>query len=244
MKRKNLQLFAAVVVLAAAAGSAHAVVIDFNTLQHGEIVNTQFVGQGLTISAVNPNRAHDLAIIFDANETNTADPDLEGPPWAGGNLAPGTDLMKMLIIAENNNGAGDGVVDTPDDEGMRPAGDLIFEFATRQTHFGFDVVDIEGVIESSSVEFFANGNSVGTVLFSQFTSAGTFFDASVVFGDNFANRIQPINIADVNAQAGAFDKVVIHMGGSGAVDNINYVPTPGSMALLGLGGIAALRRRR
>lgn len=244
-----MRVLAALGALGAFAGAAQAVIIDFNTLQHGEIVTNQFAGQGLNISAINPNRPFDLAIIFDANETNTADPDLEGPPWAGGNLAISdteTDLMKMLILAENNNGAGDGIVDTPDDEGMRPAGDLIFDFVTRQTHFGFDIVDLEGVMaEAGSVEFFANGSSVGSVAFSEFTNnASIFFDSSVVFGNNTANRIQPIDILDVNQIAGAFDRVVIHMGGSGAVDNIYYVPTPGSFAMLGIAGVAGFRRRR
>lgn len=246
-----MRILGTLAVVAAAAGTAQAVIIDFDTLQHGEIVTNQFAGQGLTISAINPNRPFDLAIIFDANETGTADPDLEGPPWAGGNLAISnteTDLMKMLIIAENNvdvNPA-DGLIDDPDDELNRPAGDLIFDFATRQTMFGFDIVDLEGVLEEmGSVEFFANGSSIGSVAFSDFTNnASIFFDSTVVFGNNHANRIQPIDILDVNAIAGAFDRVVIHMGGSGAVDNINYVPTPGSMAMLGVAGVAALRRRR
>ena len=235
--------------LLAAAGSAQAVLIDFNTLAHGEIVTNQFAGQGLNISAVNFSKPFDLAIIFDANENGTADPDLEGPPWAGGNLAISdteVDLMKMLIIAENNIGAGDGIVDDPDDEGGRPAGDLIFEFDQRQTHFGFDIVDLEGVmVETGSVEFFANNASVGAIAFSEFiNNASIFYDSSVVFGNNHANRIAPIDIADVNAVAGAFDKVVIHMGGSGAVDNVYFVPTPGSAAVLGLAGLAAMRRRR
>ncbi len=248
---RNLRMIATAGVLTAGAGTAQAVMIDFNTLQHGEIVTNQFAGQGVAISAINPNRPFDLAIIFDANQTGTADPDLEGPPWAGGNLAisnSAEDLQKMLILAENNIdiAPADGLIDSPDDELNRPAGDLIFDFAQRQTQFGFDIVDIEGVIEEfSSVEFFANNTSLGSVNFSAFTNiASIFFDSSVVFGNNHANRIAPIDIFDVNAQAGAFDKVVIHMGGSGAVDNINYVPTPGATAMLGLAGLAGLRRRR
>ena len=41
-------------------------------------------------------------LCFDSLLSNTADPDLEGPPWATGNLAPDTVLGNVLIIAEND----------------------------------------------------------------------------------------------------------------------------------------------
>lgn len=49
-----------------------------------------------------------------------------------------------------------------------------------------------------------------------------------------------------NAQAGGFMQVFLGSGGdiSTTWDNINYVPTPASAALLGLGGLVATRRRR
>ena len=57
--------------------------IDFNSLVHGEIVNSQF--SGLTISAVNVGGGPNLAVAFNSNLTGTQDPDLEkGLGWSGG----------------------------------------------------------------------------------------------------------------------------------------------------------------
>ncbi len=243
--RSNLFVCAAA-VLAAAAGSASAETVTFSGQVHGQIVTNQFAAQGVLISANNPNRSFDLAAIFDTTQTGTADPDLEDP-WSGGNLASDFLLGNVLIIAENNTGAGDGVLDNPDDEANRPAGSLIFDFASPQTFLGFDLVDLEGIIqESSSIEFFKGGLSLGSVAFSRFVTIGDLlFDGSIAFGDNSANRISPISI---NVLGGTdFDRAVINLGGSAAVDNItfgNNIPTPGSalLAVLGLG--AAARRRR
>jgi len=216
-------------VLCLGANTALAAVIDFNSLVHGEIVTTQFAPT-VTISAVNPNRPHDLAIIFDSQETGTADPDLEGPPWAGGNLAPGTVLGNLLIIAENDVDANnDDLIDNPDDEGARPAGSLIFEFGQAIGVFGFDIVDIEGSIqEASTIEFFSGNTLLTTVSFADFVTAGPLFDPTVVFGNNTANRIIPL----VDQQLGIvpFDKVILNLGGSSAIDNL-IVPEPSTFFL-------------
>ncbi|MFN7021829.1 MAG: hypothetical protein ACK4WH_10950 [Phycisphaerales bacterium] len=217
-------------------------VIDFEGPVHGTILSNQFASQGLAnISAVNPNRSFDLAAIFDTTRTGTADPDLEDP-WDGGNLPSDLILRNLVIIAENNTGAGDGVLDNPDDEGNRPAGTLFFDFSRPVTFFGFDVVDIEGVIqESSRVEFFAGGSSVGSVTFAQFVTFGSpYFDPTVVFGDNFANRIRPIPASDFGADG--FDRVAVHLGGSAGIDNL-IIPAPGAGLAL-LAGLALTRRRR
>ncbi len=232
--------------------SASAQTFDFNTLAHGEIVNTQF-SPVMTVSAINPNRSHDLAAAFDTTLMGTADPDLEGPPWSGGNLAVSDTKVHLgmaLIIAENAVTSGNGILTDPDDEGSRPAGDLIFDFSSTISQFGFDVIDIEGVIEeSSSIEFFRGGSSVASVNFAEFTTgASMFFDATVVFGNNHANRVSPITEGDLIAAgfgsaSGGFDRVVIHVGGSAAFDNVT-IPAPSGVALLGLGGLVASRRRR
>ncbi len=87
-------------------GDVSAQLIDFNSLLHGQIVNTQFAG--VTISADNIGGGPDKAIIFDSRERGTEDSDLEGPGgitaknWSGGNLPNTTVLGNMLIIAEND----------------------------------------------------------------------------------------------------------------------------------------------
>ena len=214
-----------------AANPATGAVLTFSGLSHGEIVTTQLL-PAVTISAVNPNRSHDLAIIFDSLETGTADPDLEGPPWLGGNLAPGTVLGNMLIIAENDVDVSpaDGLIDSPDDEGNRPAGSLIFDFSGPITFFGFDIIDVEGVLqEGSSIDFFSGGGFVGNVNFSEFVTPGPLFDPTITFGNNTANRIMTMTTSSLGH--GPWDKVVINLGGSAAIDNI-VVPEPASVCLL------------
>ena len=231
-----------VCTLAAFAAGAGAQTIDFNTLVHGEIVTNQFSPLA-TISAINPNRSFDIAAAFDTTLMGTSDPDLEGPPWSGGNLAISDTKVHLgmaLIIAENDTDADfDGVLDDPDDEGQRPAGQLIFDFGSVYDLFGFDVIDIEGVVEeSSSLEFYLGAGLVETVDFSDFTNnASTHYDATIQFGNNHANRVSPINIV------GGFDRVVINVGGSAAFDNI-VVPAPSGVGALALGALLAARRRR
>jgi hypothetical protein len=225
------------------AAPARASVVTFNSLSHGQIVTNQFAAShGLTISANNINRPHDLAIIFDSLQTNTADPDLEGPPWSGGNLPSNTVLNDMLILAENDVDviAPFGFIDDPDDEGSRPAGDLIFSFASPITAFGFDIVDVEGVMdENGFISFFLGGVPQGVVNFSQFVTPGMFFDPTVDFEDHSANRIKTITAAQLGSSG--FDRVVVRMGGSGALDNL-VIPEPTGLALLA--GTASLLSRR
>ena len=71
----------------------------------------------------------------------------------------------------------------------------------------------------------------------------------VVFGNNSANRIDPIIIADlmgpVTGSSASF--VELNLRGSGGIDNIVYteVPEPGTLALftIGLAGLGFMRRR-
>jgi len=239
------------------APSTYAESVNFEGLEHGRIVNTQFAAQGLTISVDNIGGGPDLAIVFDSQETSTADPDLEGPTWSGGNLAPDTVLGNLLIIAENSSGSGDGIVDSPDDEGSSPAGSMTFDFAAPITEFGFDFIDVDDQSDYE-ITFFSEGSAVATVEFDDFTTSGDpFFDSTVSFGDHTANRISPITVAALNSAFGlgltAFDQVVVDFGGSGAIDNLNWValsdqgspvPEPTSLALLAFGSALVLARTR
>jgi len=241
MVRKT-PLAAGVVTALGMSLSGNADVIDFNGLQNGEVVNTQF--PGVTISAENPNQPFDLAITFDSQATNTADPDLEGPTWSMGNLAPDTVLGNLLIVAENNgDGNNDGLIDSPDDEQF--GGTLNFVFDVPIIEFGMDIVDKEGVTaEDGMLEFYLMDALVATVALADFATIGSqFYDASVAFGDNSANRLQPVTAAALGVTG--FDQVSVVLGGSGAVDNITFtVPAPGAAVALLVGLIGPCRRRR
>ncbi|MEE8510658.1 MAG: PEP-CTERM sorting domain-containing protein, partial [candidate division NC10 bacterium] len=93
-----------------------------------------------------------------------------------------------------------------------------------------------------------NGTVIGTVSFEDFITAGSFFDSSVMFGNNSVNRIDPILASDFGAAA--FNKVVFNFGGSGGLDEVVFapVPEPGTLLLIGSGlvglGVGARRRNR
>lgn len=230
------------------AGTAHAadpapVTVTFNDLVHGEIVTNQYDSLGLNIAAFNPNRDFDLAVAFDTTRTKTRDDDLEDP-WSGGNMPSNTYLGNVLIIQENDKSIRDGVVKYPDDEGSRPAGTLSFTFDTDIDMIGFDVVDIEdNNVEFTYMDFYKDGAFFGFLSFSEFESGGSL-DNGAVWGNNSANHIDAFSIVDRWGMTA--DKVVLHAGGSMGFDNLVFrpVPTPGTAALIGLGGLVTLRRRR
>jgi len=243
----NTVQFLALSIGTALATSASGQVYDFNTLVHGEIIANQFE-PALTITGTNPNRSFDIIAGFDTQFLgSTADPDLQGPPWSGGNMAISDTSIAIgtaLIIAQNNRDIdGDGVLDAPNDEGSRPAGTIDLSFATPIPFFGLDIVDIEGQVrELSFLEFFSGGVLLGTVPFADFETPGSlYYDPTVEFGDHYANRIQPIAASDF--MVSGFDRVVINVGGSSAYDTF-VVPAPASGLLLIAAGSLVSRRRR
>jgi len=213
---------------------AEALVLDFDDLAPGEIVSSQFLKtQGVTISAINFGSGPGLAIIFDSLNPTGGDYDLAGPAWAGGNLASAnTVLGKILIIAENDVDSNlDGLIDFPDDEGSRPAGSIFFDFENPMCSVGFDLIDVEGPSEFGQnsgfvATFFIGGSELARVGFDQFINKNSmFYDQTVQYGDNKANRISPITVDSLSAFTGtsitAFDKVEFNLGGSSAIDNID-----------------------
>lgn len=238
-----MKTLAAGAALLLVSGAASADVLDFNSLEAGTFVSNQFGdSNGVFIGANNPNRDFDVATIYDSLGSGGADPDLEGPPWEGGNLAPDrVSLGMMLIIAENiDDRDGDGLIDSPDDEGSRPAGSLIFEFTTVQTELGFDVIDLEDT-ELGSIELWLGRDQQTVIQFADFLDSNSpYYDASVDYGDNHANRL---HILGPTSDIG-YDRLVINLGGSAAIDNVVFaVPAPGTLALAAAGLVLTRRRR-
>ena len=101
--------------------------------------------------------------------------------------------------------------------------------------FSVPLIDVEGAeLENGSVEFWHGDIRVGLFSFASFLGLGQ----DVVYGNHSANHVDLGNV-------GAYDEVVITMGGSGGVDNILVQAAEPSAALLLLtAGLALLRRRR
>lgn len=221
---KTLTAALASCLLCATPVLAAPVTIDFNSLEHGRIVNTQY--SGVTISADNDGGGPDLAVAFNTNtaEDQTSDDDLL-KPWDAGNIPANTDLGNILIIQENND-VTNGIANDPDDEGSRPAGSIFFDFAFEVDSFGFDLIDVEGPAEYGTdkgyfATFYVNDTVLGSVGFGDFVTFGSgFYDPSVVFGNNSANRIAPITATTLGIDY--FDLVEINFGGSAGIDNIVY----------------------
>jgi hypothetical protein len=231
------------------AGPSGALTIDFDDFAHGEAFAQGYeimLGVTLTtVNAANPGGSIDYGAAFDTTltESETSDDDLlfQGG-WAGGNLfgEPLHDprLNRILIIQENGLGCATGLCTDPDDEGGRPAGSFHFDFPDTFSHFSFDLVDVDDAMsEKGKVEFFAGDVLVKDYSFAEFEGLGQ----GVVFGNRSANHIELLD-------TGAYNRVVIHMGGSGGVDNLvmSQVPEPGTLVLVGLGltGLSIVSRRR
>ncbi len=239
------------------------------TSQHGLVVNNgvtnstpnnPFTGLGLQIDVLNVTGSpdQDLGILFDSTLSGTRDPDLEGPPWSGGNLDTNTPFGNMLIIAEHAGAVPDpdgGVyVPTPDDEGQRPAGFILLSFEFALDAFGFDLIDIE--VDEASDGYVASvfsggigGTPVGEINFVDFISRD-----NAGFGNHSVNTIAPLTASELGVQS--FDTILFKFGGSGAIDNLFWnttsldnnpaVPEPTSMALFAIGAacLAGRYRRR
>jgi hypothetical protein len=251
---RGLPFLAAFILPLAVAFESVATTLDFDILQHGEIVDTQFVDAfGVMIHAVNRGGGPDLALAFDSLRNETADPDLEGPPWCGGNLDRSTTLGRLLIIAENERDRnGDGIIDSPDDEGSRPAGSLVFDFQVPIVAFGFDLIDVEGPEEYGAnrgfVAVFYDGDDteLARVGFGAFVDPHSpFFVEGVAFGNRTANRIPALTAEDLGIAE--FQRVELNLGGSSAVDNISFepIPEPATLVLVATGlALSSLIRSR
>jgi hypothetical protein len=239
----------AIPVSARAGGTGDAVKLDFNNRPAGSTVSNQYSAQGVTISVQRRSSGPDVVTLFNTGRRGEPDTDLESP-YTGGNLAPGGPGGNILIIPENNTDSNkDGLIDQPNDEGNRPAGDIHFDFTRPITSFGFDLIDVEGPAEfNNNAGFFASfyraGNLEKRIGFGEFIDPKSpFYDPTVRYGNNTANRIQPITATRLAVPQ--FDRVVLSFGGSGGTDNIIFrpVPEPSALGLLAVALPTLLRRR-
>ncbi len=239
MRKLILPLIASLTVCGAA--SASAVVLDFEGLQTGEIVNNQF-NPFVTVSATG---GAGQAIIFDTNNptggdydlvvSNTLSPSASAP--AGGNV---------LIIAERlTDSNNDGFVDVPDDNGR--GGTITFDFAQAVDFLGFNGIDFTDGRGFLQVDLFSGAANIFSFLIDD--NAGSNPNILADVGDNIAFGLFE-NVFGADGVSGV-TSAQITLGGSGAIDGLDFavseVPVPAALPLmlsaLGFGGFVSRRRK-
>lgn len=239
---------------------AHAILLDFDTDGLGnpivarQIIDDEYASLGVMIQTANAG-SPDLGVAFNSASPTGGDDDL-GTPGTIGNAM--SESFGNILIIQENGGASNGMINVdPDDEGSRPAGYHTFTFGRPITSVGFVLIDIEGPEEimdganptSGLIKLFDDGTLVGKVSFAHFIDPiSSFYDPSVMFGNNSVNRIDPILASDFGAAS--FNQVVFSFGGSGGLDEVTFapVPEPGTLLLIGSGlvglGMGTRRRNR
>lgn len=160
------------------------------------------------------NNGPNTAMIFNSASPTGGDNDLATPGYHPTNTVA---LGKVMIISEDNDS------NDPDDEAS--GGRLVFNLDFIGTALSGKMLDIESG-ETYRVRLYLDGDVVA--------STGT----TNGLGDN---SINPFNL---DPGPNGFDKIEIKMSGSGAVGELDIIPTPGSALLVAGAGFLAARRRR
>eukprot|EP00752_Nemacystus_decipiens_P013763 g12216.t1 len=230
--------------------------IDLDAYAHGTVLNGYDLGP-VTIDADNFHNTADLLVAFDTTKTGTRDRDLEGPngvggSWSKGNLQGTTEEIGTILILQevDRNFAGyssPGVVSKPDDEGRRSggtqagAGEIYFDFGAGINAFGFTLIDVEETGEFNNetgffATFFGGGQSTTVSFADLIDSNSNYYDPSVQFGNNSANRIEALTAAELGLDR--IERATINLGGSGGVGDLKVTGVPSPTA--GLAGVALM----
>ncbi len=230
----------------ASAASAQTFCIDFSTeddfvtpLGNGQVIDTEF-GNLFTLSSVGGSGLS----IFDSTP---------GGVNAG---AEDQDLLvglgNLLIIQDSNEpGITGGFFNTPDDDAGN--GTITFDFLAPVQMTSIDLVDID---RSVTITVTLTDGEGDTRTYN--VPNGWTFD---IQANPASNGFATLDLTSLSPQIGETAKVtsatqdanfdlagVVRMEvastGSFAVDNVKFVPTPASAALLTAGGLLTFRRRR
>lgn len=172
--------------------------------QTGEIVGTQWLSQGVTISGVtNDPAAPDAVVLFDTANPTGGDDDLRTPgPGIGNTVAQG----QVIVLADNIIDAnGDGLVDDPGDTAT--GGTMNIEFSYCVTLHSGTVLDIDTVEPDCWFEAF-DENDVSIGLWHL-----------VTLGDNSSQTIDFGALQNVR-------RLELRLCHSGALAELVYCPTP------------------
>ena len=231
------------VLLMAAGASADWHTIDIGRYGHGRVLDGKTLGPA-TVRAVNFHDEQSRLVVFDTRKRGTRDPDLEGPNgdglgyWAQGNV-DSQDITGTVLIVQETGASFAGyarnlpmVVAQPDDEeritnGKRPgAGEITFMFDHQIDAFRFTLFDIEENevfdTHAGSYVVFTGGDQNVKVAFADLIDPNSpYYDPSIQFGNHSANRFPPITAHQLGLLG--IERVVINLGGSGAVGDLSYL---------------------
>lgn len=248
-KKSTIKSLLATLLLATPA--AQAVTLDFEGFGNGTIMDNEYlVSHGVSISAQNLSTGPNYAVIFDTTPSGSSpnfssDPDLIGnfdniaPDAHNQSLPDDYDPGNVLIIQENLSGCSGNTCVRPDDEGSRPAGIFTFNFRNAIELLSIDFFDVEraenGTGPANRIDVWDFDTNVLTTVGHTPNTGGDNLWAQLLFDSN-------------NPALRNIGRIDIHMGGSGAIDNLTYnvVPVPAAVWLFGtalIGFIGYSRRR-
>ena len=247
----------------AVAGYSHE--FDLSSYDHGAIVNGKDLG-GVTVTGDNFHNNADHVVVFDTTKTRTRDRDLQGAngsggKWDRGNLKGKDHIIGNILILQEMDSRFAGYTDSsnsavrrPDDEGRRSggtrpgAGELYFSFDKPIDSFGFTLIDVEETGEFNRetgffATFYGGGQSTKVSFADLIDENSVFYDPTIKFGDNSANRVAALKAPQLGMQQ--IERVTINLGGSGGVGDVRVtgVPTP-TAAIAGLAIMGVLLGRR
>ena len=231
--------FVACFIVILAAAHTHAAILTFDGLSNGQKIDTAFEASPLVdITSSGDNQG---AAIFDS--------DPAGPNSGGRDPDLLVDLGNILILQSNDETAMTGdAFDTPNDSSE--GGILLFSFLDPVEPLSVDLADID------------SGAAVTITL----TDGGTL-TRTYEIPDDWTNELPTPNgfdlldlttlvgqIGEGGSMATAMEDVgfdstnvvtmEVHFSGSAALDNLSFIPEPGGLAGLLLGGLAFLTRTR
>jgi hypothetical protein len=214
-KMKALQSFMGLAVLGAFASSAQATIINFDDLSEGTLVSNQYSG-----------------VTF-AGGTGG----LSVPFGTGGTAAWATNTS-MDVTSSTGFNAGGGV--TPPISGMLLHGVNGWNAENNDPVFNMTFAD---EITAISIDFGGVGTTGDSRILAYKTGSTTasYSVATTTTGTSTINLSGMVGVTKIIVTPGDFFDWV-------GVDNINYtsssVPEPASFAILGLGAVALIRRRK
>ncbi len=207
-------------------------VLDFDTdangqpIVHGQVIDDEYAAWGVAIDVQHPTHDYlDFGVALGTDVSLEAD---MRTSVAFGAFHPSNDtfLGNVLIAPRNDYDFNhDDILDTPDTAFERPNG--LFTFTLSNTLYASGALTIVDAEEAGgTVTTYLNGSMVGSVVIP-------------ALGDN---SVVTVNLPDQSP----FNQLVVHLAGSGGLNDVTFIPVPepGSAALLAGLATLGLRRKR